>query len=63
MKTLLAGIDLFVSEIFFFNFEISFLINVFRKYTSAITQENIHESVALLIEKILESPGGLYNQG
>lgn len=38
---------------------VSHLINL-RKNTSAITQENIHESVALLIEKILEKPGSLY---
>lgn len=45
--------------------EISELVSRYENFigwknTSAITQENIHESVALLIEKILEKPGSLY---
>jgi hypothetical protein len=34
-----------------------------RKPTSAITQENIHESIIQLIEKILEQPGSVFSEG
>lgn len=60
ISELVSRYENFIGWYFHYSFYFFSHLIYLRKNTSAITQENIHESVALLIEKILEKPGSLY---